>query len=468
MAISTTVSIRIFSSQMANSPSNSNNTVLNIRKYQYSQSGLQHYYEKNNVPQKLDLEKKQEKEKVRGKEKRFLEYEYMENNEIIVTIEHCSNCEDHQTHTQHINDIYKTFAKVLQKCILLRYPFIKVYLKPIDTNIINNEGSDQIIIDNRYKEVRIGAMEVQLGVKVGEKTEIHMLHSKLSTGNWPSINTVLNKLVTHMPKFNIKGITYDKEEGLSTEEGEKKFEDIMLSKFENIKVNLYQLKSEQHGELVQFADEELGRILNPKKRKEFYMKQRTVEKENYYTSTNHNSEISNRPVTVRSSRYSQSKDFTSRASSAMTTSYRPLSTGRFRATSSKMTVRDNEFFEDRDKIAGLKGVVIRTTFTNAEGKFKLDDLPYDTYLLEVEDSKNFQSYAVVIKLSQYIENLNLNKIIGLRRQVNSHAEVYVYFNINSQDEFNMQLVSGCELILRRCSENIADNNFFDDNRKSTF
>jgi hypothetical protein len=389
----------------------------------------------------------------------------MENNEIIITIEHCSNCEDHQTHTQHINDIYKTFAKILQKCILIRYPFIKVFLKPIDTDIANPNEHGQLVIDNKYKEVRIGAMEVQLGIRLNDKTEIQLIHSKLSSGTWPSIGTVLNKIVNHMPKFHMKGVSYDKEEGLSTEEAEKKFEDIMLSKFDNIKVNLYQLKSEQQRELIQLTDDELARILNPKKRKEFLTKQRTLEKENYNSSAIHTAESNLlRPVTVRSSRYSQSKDLSVRASSAVST-YRPLSTDRFRLSSSKMTSRDNEILEDRDKINMLKGVMIRSTFTNTEGKFKLDDIPYDSYLLEVEDSRNFQSYAVVIKLNQYIENLSLNKVIGLRRQINSHLEVYVYYNINNQDEFNMQLVTGCEVILRRCSENIADHTFFDDSRK---
>jgi hypothetical protein len=396
----------------------------------------------------------------------------MENNEIMVTIEHCSNCEDHQTHTQHINDIYKTFARILQKCILIRFPFIKVFLKPIDTEIVSAgaENNNQLIIDNRYKDVRIGAMEIQLGMRFKDKTDIHLLHSKLTSGAWPSINNILSKLVTYMPKFGIKGTTYDKEEGLANLDTEKKFEEIMLSKFENIKINLYQLRSEQHEEMVGIADDELSRILNPKKRKEFFIKQKQLQREGYNSSSLmpiiSESGITSRPVTVRTSRFSQSKETHQRASSAMSTTYRPLSTSRFnRLNSSKMTMRDNEFFEDKERIGLLKGTMIRTTFTNAEGHFKLDDIPFDTYLLEIEDSKNFQAYAVVVKVSHYMENLNLNKIIGLRRQVNSHVEVYVYFNINNQDEFNMQLVSGCELILRRCSENIADNTFFDDNRK---
>ena len=93
----------------------------------------------------------------------FLEFDFMENNDIIVIIEHCSNCEEHLTHTQHINDIYKRYSKLMQKSISLRFPFIKIYLKPIEDT-----------------SSRLGAFEIQLGMKFNDNVEIISLFSKLS------------------------------------------------------------------------------------------------------------------------------------------------------------------------------------------------------------------------------------------------------------------------------------------------
>lgn len=202
----------------------------------------------------------------------------MQKNDIIITIEHCSNCEDHKTHTQHINDIYRFFAQSLQKCILMRFPFIKVYLKPIDTEIVpvnlqNYEKNP--IVDLKYKDVRIGAFEVQMAIKT-EKFEIIQIHSKLSTGLWPSLSSVLNKIVSNLPRFNLCISIYDREEKVEDfdekennddEEKQRKEEEILLpTKFENIKINLYQLKNPQILQTINTANEQLENILNPKKR----------------------------------------------------------------------------------------------------------------------------------------------------------------------------------------------------------
>lgn len=204
----------------------------------------------------------------------------MQKNDIVITIEHCSNCEDHNTHTQHINDIYRYFAQTLQKCVIMRFPFIKVYLKPIDTEIVpvnlqNYEKNPNV--DLKYKDVRIGAFEIQLAIKM-EKLEIIQIHSKLSTGLWPSLSSVLNKIVSKLPRFNLSTSIFDREDKIEPEEKEnlqvqenekilkKDEENLLPSKFENIKINLFQLKNPQVIQLINSANEELDTILNPKKR----------------------------------------------------------------------------------------------------------------------------------------------------------------------------------------------------------
>ena len=45
----------------------------------------------------------------------------------------------------------------------MRYPFIKVYLKPIDTEIIKHVDLKKVQnLDDKYREVRLGAMEVNI------------------------------------------------------------------------------------------------------------------------------------------------------------------------------------------------------------------------------------------------------------------------------------------------------------------
>lgn len=220
----------------------------------------------------------------------------MQKNDIIVTIEHCSNCEDHATHTQHINDIYRFFAQSLQKCLLMRFPFIKVYLKPIDTQIVplNLQNYDKNpVVDLKYKEVRIGAFEIQLAIKA-DKLEIFPIYSKLSTGAWPSLTGIMNRIVAKLPRFNLNLSIFDREDKVdaenemsekdinanSSQKGQKNEEDMLLpTKFENVKINLYQLKNPQITNIVNSANEEIDSILNPKKRIALLSQTRLIQRE---------------------------------------------------------------------------------------------------------------------------------------------------------------------------------------------
>lgn len=56
------------------------------RNYEYSKTGLSHYFEKQNVLYKLNVEEKEKKKKEITRN--FVEFEYMDDNEIIIIIEH--------------------------------------------------------------------------------------------------------------------------------------------------------------------------------------------------------------------------------------------------------------------------------------------------------------------------------------------------------------------------------------------
>ena len=111
------------------------------RRYNYTGIGLEHIYEKNNVEQLKTLENKEEKDKKDADYlKEFTEYNNLKKNEFIITIEHCASCEEHKNITQHQTDtIFKELALKYQKIIQERFHFIKVFLKPIDVEIVKNE-----------------------------------------------------------------------------------------------------------------------------------------------------------------------------------------------------------------------------------------------------------------------------------------------------------------------------------------
>ena len=88
------------------------------RRYNYTESGLEHIYEKNNVEQKknidLPLTTKNDQEYLQD----FIEYDKAQPGEFIITIEYCSSCEEHSNITQHSSDtIFKDLAIKYQKIL---------------------------------------------------------------------------------------------------------------------------------------------------------------------------------------------------------------------------------------------------------------------------------------------------------------------------------------------------------------
>ena len=116
-----------------------NGLFIRKKQYSYADSGLGYYYEKNNVEQLKNLTELQEEKKKKTYEQQYVEYQYIEPNQYTVSIEYCANCNEHKTHTRHSQEMYKNFALKIQKCIMLRFPFINVLLKPIDTDILKED-----------------------------------------------------------------------------------------------------------------------------------------------------------------------------------------------------------------------------------------------------------------------------------------------------------------------------------------
>ena len=79
--------------------------------YIYNDTGLGYNLNnENNIKKINNLNNK----KIKIPQTHFVEFDYLQNNEVIIIIEHCSNCEEHLIHTHHINDIYKHISNIIK------------------------------------------------------------------------------------------------------------------------------------------------------------------------------------------------------------------------------------------------------------------------------------------------------------------------------------------------------------------
>ena len=458
------------------------------RRYNYTGIGLEHIYEKNNVQQLKVVEEKEIKEKKDADYLQdFAEYYNLKKNEYIITIEHCASCEEHKNITQHKTDtIFKELAIKYQKIIQERFPFIKVYLKPIDVEIVKNEkfkfpkvSNGGIYpsypdINSKFKQCRIGAFEIQIATK-NEKDEkvVRIIHSKLKTKRFPDVNTVLKKIVSFMPKFNLKLILYDKED----------YED--LEKMNNIQINLYLCNSNIIKEVRDSTQEQVLNFISPGRRllmlreqklkqEQNFNKNDALDKNNITASTNLNNcpprIFSAAPNKVRGISASRSSSYMARPSSTnflnnnknnnMIESFKYKSNQNNFGMSSiigtdRLTNSLESFYKIGKEINNQKllknqlGDLIKRKFSkidnnqlkneNSKGNTEeeessesvtvyFDELPYDTYIIETIENSNFQGSLTLLKFNELNTDNNgiVTKYIGLWHQENAILNIHLY------------------------------------------
>ena len=428
------------------------------KKYTYSDAGLGF-----NIGEPKIINQNNANALIKKTPTHFLEFDFLENNDIIIIIEHCSNCEEHLNHTNHVNNIYKNISKLLQLCINLRYPFIKVYLKPID---INNKSIN-----------KLGALEVQLGMKINDNKTITTLFSKLNCNQWPNFNNILNKINSIVPLIDIKCTVYDKEEDVdnnnnsidnnnninlndNNDENNIKIKNDKISlalpsKYENIKINLYSLKNKQIESYCKEASNQLDIAFNPKRKTEIYYEEQKKNDINNNNGFNNQSKISNKLNLTQ--KLTKPESFMKNQSISNTFNYsiKNNSTTSFFNYSKK-----TDLIEDLSLVNDLKGKLLSTGYVDKSGILIFENVPYDSYLIEVESSKVFLGCGMPI-LFQKIYNKNnsqnsankstnnylLNKIFGLKRQIDAFVEVYLFSKNDKNDLSGINLVSGARVVL---------------------
>ena len=430
------------------------------KKYTYSDAGLGF-----NIGEPKIINQNNANALIKKTPTHFLEFDFLENNDIIIIIEHCSNCEEHLNHTNHVNNIYKNISKLLQLCINLRYPFIKVYLKPID---INNKSIN-----------KLGALEVQLGMKINDNKTITTLFSKLNCNQWPNFNNILNKINSIVPLIDIKCTVYDKEEDVdnnnnsidnnnninlndNNDENNIKIKNDKISlalpsKYENIKINLYSLKNKQIESYCKEASNQLDIAFNPKRKTEIYYEEQKKNDININNNNGFNNQSKIRNKLNLTQKLTKPESFMKNQSISNTFNYsiKNNSTTSFFNYSKK-----TDLIEDLSLVNDLKGKLLSTGYVDKSGILIFENVPYDSYLIEVESSKVFLGCGMPI-LFQKIYNKNnsqnsankstnnylLNKIFGLKRQIDAFVEVYLFSKNDKNDLSGINLVSGARVVL---------------------
>lgn len=144
------------------------------------------------------------------------DYEHIGPNEVLVTIEHCTNCAHHKLNTHHKEEHYIKMATAVQMCLedaVQQFPVrFSVVLKPIslEAHIHPPERAQELleehtfhafkvtsdIIETVSTSLRTGAFEVQVAFRDPQRhVVVHLLHSKLFRGEWPKKRILVNKFV---------------------------------------------------------------------------------------------------------------------------------------------------------------------------------------------------------------------------------------------------------------------------------
>jgi hypothetical protein len=98
-----------------------------------------------------------------------------------------------------------------------------------------------------------------------------------------------------------------------------------------------------------------------------------------------------------------------------------------------------KFIYDKNISRNLKGKLIIRKYTNKDGAIDIGPLPYDSYFVEVTESKQFQSVGICLSFNDLniYKNNYIKKYIGLLTQENAFILIQVYeIKDNKKDNTN--------------------------------
>ena len=97
--------------------------------------------------------------------------------------------------------------------------------------------------------------------------------------------------------------------------------------------------------------------------------------------------------------------------------------------------KKNKYILDKTESDNLKGELVGKKYTNKNGIIEIGPIPYDSYYIEVKESKQFRNVGLCLNfkdLNLYKDNY-IEKYIGLLTQENSFIQIHVYELIDSKN-----------------------------------
>ena len=420
-------------------------------RYNHTESGLEHIYEKNNVEQLIPIDKISKDKNKNILSENFIELEKSKPGDYIIIIEYCSSCEEHSHITQHSSDtIYKDLALKYEKIINERFPFIKVLLKPIDVDIVKNievelpevevnggQYKNTKSVNSYFKECRIGAFEIYI---MKYNKEVKIIHSKLSSKKFPKVNIVLDKIVAFLPKFKLNLILYDKED----------YED--LDKMNDIQVNIYLCQSNVIKQVRESTEEQVLNFTNPKRKLEMLRTQRLASGQNSFKNGRSLFFSSRERITSSIPKhnkrgFSAISSFNERPMTSVNNTEKSKNKNEINIESENSNINWNEMLKSQ------RGIKLVTKFSKVENDenvnteeddrsesvaMKFESLPYDTYIIETVENCYFESSWTMLKFNQinYESNNEVTKYIGLWHQKKAILNIHLYMKKETINDDN--------------------------------
>jgi hypothetical protein len=182
--------------------------VVPVKLAPRNEESIQDWVSKAREVLKESNENRRAKKAIREKAKQkflipryFASYRRLHKRDLVITIEHCHSCCEHDSNTRHVASKYTTMAdytlKMIAEICHEMCLSVRVGVFRFKARIVLAPGE----VDS---DSRIGAFEVQAAYR-DSYDEIHyeILHSKLATTYWPSRSALVRKMEAFVEKADM-------------------------------------------------------------------------------------------------------------------------------------------------------------------------------------------------------------------------------------------------------------------------
>jgi len=136
-------------------------------------------------------------------------YKLMQQQDIIISVENCCNCEYHKMSTRHKADDYLSRANAALVAIA---QFIHDLSPVARVGVIRSDAKVTKKSKQSDTNSRVGAFEIQIAYKdSADSLQFDLLHSKLKSTRWPSKSVIEKRLQAFLVKSNVNFDTRSKE-----------------------------------------------------------------------------------------------------------------------------------------------------------------------------------------------------------------------------------------------------------------